>query len=757
MLDAEPFRFSVKSLTSRQTIKTVRRRLIGLDQISCRSRWRRRRTLPDHDGEGGESAFTVSAGSKSITYSMLTWRMSENIKSKKRNDINNTTMQKREMDGNSNPNVMETNQSQSFELLIGRRRIQPNFFARIEGNLNNMFHSSSPSSCRYDDTDQFSLETCSPGMAVILPMLRECTAAHDRRPCHPSRTERAENRTSISNLQQRSGRDRLSRSPSDWIGVLLALAHGERLGIILHCEQWRFAKDQSVRKSVAITISRRSKLSSFQSLLRFVSSVKHSTRQRWWCENPLWMWSSWWNRSIGIYHHWKWYSVSSVSLRSMECWSRSRLVPSEPGVGTSLSLFHVLHYGFRKKMLLVNTPTGEWIELFHTAHLQFFSSAMEVVKLVLDATPSPSNELMWDTPAAATAWLKTFAINNETLLKETDVQNWCRSAVETCFCLSLVSHEIHSYLECARSDTGWHSSSRLDCLRKYRDQGNVISLMEWFRPLNASSMLRDVLERLSRKSKLKWGRKSKSDTEKTPCFYLFSFSIQTLVTFDTINSYFGPTWIVKPDRSTVGSNALAAFSPITEVNAFVSRRSNQMKWQWSMPCRNCYFPTGTMPSLWWPSDRRVFWSPKSVRSATGSFDMAITARRIVYPVFWCTMDPPRWNRYWELKWVSLHTIEHDWTFLFAGRGSTGALRTDWSGQIHRNGVQHSVSILRRSQLDTKLSGSRGRRPKGNPVLHRSKSLRNGQVCRFSLIACVYTDQERERERKRSMPVWKIFQ
>ena len=28
---------------------------------------------------------------------------------------------------------------------------------------------------------------------------------------------------------------------------------------------------------------------------------------------------------------------------------------------------------------------------------------------------------MWDTPAAASAWLKTFAINNEELLKETDV------------------------------------------------------------------------------------------------------------------------------------------------------------------------------------------------------------------------------------------------------------------------------------------------------------------------------------------------
>lgn len=50
--------------------------------------------------------------------------------------------------------------------------------------------------------------------------------------------------------------------------------------------------------------------------------------------------------------------------------------------------------------------------------------AGEVLKLALDATPSPNNEQMWDTPAAATAWLKTFAINNEEILKETDVRNY---------------------------------------------------------------------------------------------------------------------------------------------------------------------------------------------------------------------------------------------------------------------------------------------------------------------------------------------
>lgn len=31
---------------------------------------------------------------------------------------------------------------------------------------------------------------------------------------------------------------------------------------------------------------------------------------------------------------------------------------------------------------------------------------------------------MWDTPAAASTWLKTFAINNEELLKETDVRKF---------------------------------------------------------------------------------------------------------------------------------------------------------------------------------------------------------------------------------------------------------------------------------------------------------------------------------------------
>jgi hypothetical protein len=50
-----------------------------------------------------------------------------------------------------------------------------------------------------------------------------------------------------------------------------------------------------------------------------------------------------------------------------------------------------------------------------------FIIAAEVLKLALDATPSSINEQMWDTPAAASTWLKTFAISNEELLQETDV------------------------------------------------------------------------------------------------------------------------------------------------------------------------------------------------------------------------------------------------------------------------------------------------------------------------------------------------
>lgn len=86
----------------------------------------------------------------------------------------------------------------------------------------------------------------------------------------------------------------------------------------------------------------------------------------------------------------------------------------------SMCLFHVLHYGFRKKMLLLNTPTGN--EDFPRSNKIRLFLAGEVLKLALDATPSSINEQMWDTPAAATNWLKTFAINNEEILKQTDVE-----------------------------------------------------------------------------------------------------------------------------------------------------------------------------------------------------------------------------------------------------------------------------------------------------------------------------------------------
>jgi hypothetical protein len=52
------------------------------------------------------------------------------------------------------------------------------------------------------------------------------------------------------------------------------------------------------------------------------------------------------------------------------------------------------------------------------------------LKLALDATPSSINEQMWDTPAAATNWLKTFAINNEDILKESDVEK--SRCIEVC-------------------------------------------------------------------------------------------------------------------------------------------------------------------------------------------------------------------------------------------------------------------------------------------------------------------------------------
>jgi hypothetical protein len=60
-------------------------------------------------------------------------------------------------------------------------------------------------------------------------------------------------------------------------------------------------------------------------------------------------------------------------------------------------------------------------DLFINMNLVYFFLAAEVLKLALDAAPSANNEHMWDTPAAAVTWLKTFAVNNETLLKETDV------------------------------------------------------------------------------------------------------------------------------------------------------------------------------------------------------------------------------------------------------------------------------------------------------------------------------------------------
>ncbi|CAF2115642.1 unnamed protein product [Rotaria magnacalcarata] len=184
------------------------------------------------------------------------------------------------------------------------------------------------------------------------------------------------------------------------------------------------------------------------------------------------------------------------------------LFPAEAGVGMSLCLFHVLHYGFRKKMLLINTPT-----------------ASEVLKLVLDATPSPSNELMWDTPAAASTWLKTFAINNEDILKETDFR--------TKF----------SYTWSARESTpaGTHL---LDLIAYATDRIKYASGC-------VGAIVKEVKAQVREKD------------------------IKTLVTFDTINSYYGPTWIVKPDKSTVKPNEVTVVKALQELllpdwnNAFI--------------------------------------------------------------------------------------------------------------------------------------------------------------------------------------------
>ncbi|CAF1162306.1 unnamed protein product [Rotaria sordida] len=184
------------------------------------------------------------------------------------------------------------------------------------------------------------------------------------------------------------------------------------------------------------------------------------------------------------------------------------LFPAELGVGMSLCLFHVIHYGYRKKMLLVNTPT-----------------AAEVLKLALDATPSPNNEQMWDTPSAASTWLKTFAINNEAILRETDFR--------TKF----------TYTWSARESTpaGTHL---LDLIGYATDRIKYASEC-------VGAIVKEVKAQVREKN------------------------IQTLVTFDTINSYYGPTWIVKPDKSIVKPNEVTMVKALQELllpdwnNAFI--------------------------------------------------------------------------------------------------------------------------------------------------------------------------------------------
>lgn len=175
---------------------------------------------------------------------------------------------------------------------------------------------------------------------------------------------------------------------------------------------------------------------------------------------------------------------------------------------------------------------------------------------------------------------------------------------------------------------------------------------EFFRQLNVSSTLRGVLEPSSRKSKLKWEKRSKIITETRILLSGNEFFLQ----YSNISHIRYHQQLLRTDLDCQTRSIDSKISIfLTEWHRFVTARSNQMKWRWSMLCKNCYFPIGTMPWSSSPSDPRVSWYLKFVRSATGSLDMAIAGRRIACQVFSCTMDPPLWNLFWELKWVALRT------------------------------------------------------------------------------------------------------
>ena len=233
-----------------------------------------------------------------------------------------------------------------------------------------------------------------------------------------------------------------SRSPIVSRRVLLAFAHGERHRIILHCWQRRLEKDQPVRESTSIAISWRSRVKRFPSLL-----VMNE------CRLSL-VWSIQWNCSddpttfsgcdqanetdrlefttvesdslwvMHLVHRWNDHRV----LWGSSVWTRRR--------NEYVSLPCTTLWFSEENAVGQHTDGyADWVLRRRSSTVPCVSSASEVLKLALDATPSPNNELMWDTPAAATAWLKTFAINNEALLKETNVQNRSSSSTENPFLL----------------------------------------------------------------------------------------------------------------------------------------------------------------------------------------------------------------------------------------------------------------------------------------------------------------------------------
>ncbi|CAF0739089.1 unnamed protein product [Didymodactylos carnosus] len=205
-------------------------------------------------------------------------------------------------------------------------------------------------------------------------------------------------------------------------------------------------------------------------------------------------------------------SLDTIKLLKQIDWSLPPLKvlyhPKEAGVGMTLSLFHVIHYAWKNKMLLVNTPT-----------------CAEVLKLPKEATPSPKNELLYDTPYEAKQWLKTFAINNENILKESDFR--------TKFNYEWSTRE--------STPTGTHL---LDLIDYATDRIKYASEC-------VGAIVKEVKSQVREKN------------------------LKTLVTFDGVNSYFGPSWIMRPDHSTCKPDEVVMVKYLKELllpdwnNAFI--------------------------------------------------------------------------------------------------------------------------------------------------------------------------------------------